>query len=115
MRAAGMNTQDQIPVIPDTVATIVTTAASAVVAQDYPSGAHLMEINAGSTRQIYFNFSSTQAHIPAASISGTSSSSGVQAIVSGGKPLRFQIPDDSTGYSVISASTGIATVCFWRK
>ena len=100
-----------IPVPPDTIGVAIITTAGAVVAQDWPDGAHIVTF--GATMSFYANLGTTAANIPSTNSSGTTASSGLNEYVPPG--LTYQIPGASTGYSLTSPTSGVITLSFWSK
>jgi hypothetical protein len=113
MRQLSAANEPDSTLVSDTVATVVISSAGAVVAQDYPSGAHYMHLSA--TMGLYINFSSTGVLIPTASLSATTSSSGLSIRHNSGHEHFYRIPAGSTGYSIISESSGVGTIEFWEE
>lgn len=101
--------QDFGPPAPDTVHTFVM-AAGVAQAADYPSTglARYMAING--TAPGFIHYTSTAVAVPTTSV--TSGSSGVELF---GTADDFRkIPAGSTGYSVVSPTTGYVSVSFWN-
>lgn len=121
-RAFGsINPLDSVPVPPDTVTTILLTGGSSAQAVDFPSGAAggLMRITpfttAGTDFLAHLCIGSTRAAVPTAgTTNSTASSSGVSALPIPSQ-TRFQVPGDSTGYSVAAFTSGYVQVEYWKK
>lgn len=110
MRPFGsLNPTDLIPVPPDTVGVAEISSAGAVVAQGWPTNAHIVAF--GSTQNFWADMGSTGVAIRAASSAGST------AIPS--EILRdgtfYQIPGTSTGYSLTAEAAGTITLSFWAK
>jgi len=111
---ATQHPQDFAPPAPDTVHTFVMAAATAQ-ASDFPSTgeAHYMSING--TVPGFIAYGSTGAAIPTSSV--TSGSSGIE-VFSGAPGFDRRIPSNSTGpstgYSIITPTSGYVTVSFWN-
>ena len=129
MRAIGtLHPTDGIPLIPDTVTTLLMTGGSSAQAGDWLSsgstavanaataGVSIVRLSGMTTAGAAFLFSanlkSTRAAVPA---SGTSiASSGVNLPIATG-PRLFQVPADSTGWSVAAFTSGYVIMEQWRK
>jgi hypothetical protein len=107
---ATQHPQDFAPPAPDTVHTFVMAAATAQAA-DFPSTgeAHYMSING--TVAGFIAYGSTAVAIPSTSV--TSGSSGIEAF-SGAPGFNRRIPSGSTGYSIITPTSGYVTASFWN-
>jgi len=112
---ATMHPTDQVPVPPDTVNTILLTGGSSAQGMDYPAGAQVVRITPMSSAGVAFgcmvNLFSTAAAVP--SSGSSASSSGVSHPIM--TQNTFQIPGNSTGFSVASFTSGYAIFEFWRK
>jgi hypothetical protein len=106
--ARGVN--DQIPMPPDTVGSVIVTTALAVVAQDWPSSAGYVLFSG--TMDFYANFGSTGANVPSTNSTGVTLSSGLNELNPG---LRSVSTGLSTGYSITAPTSGVVTASFWRK
>lgn len=114
MRPIGsLHPTELTPVSPDTCGSVIITAAAAVVAQDYPSGAHIVRFSG--TMNFYVNFGTTSVTIPSTNQSGTTASSGLNELMQGGWPEYRQVPGSSTGYSITAPTSGVITASFWKK
>lgn len=110
MRPFGaLNPTDQIPVMPDTMGAAIVSSALAVVALDYPAGAHLIALSG--EMDFVVNYFSTGVNIPTTNSGGTTASSGLNEM----NPTIRQIPGGSTGYSLTARTSGVVTTAFWRK
>lgn len=118
MRFWGTKATPQVPVAPDTVLSLLLTAATAQ-AFDYPTGCDLVRVTPGSTatgfETIYFNPASTAATVPTTAGAVTTASSGLNIAVSLGDSKMFQIPGGSTGFSLVSVSSLAVSVEFWSR
>ena len=125
MRSYGtLHINDQIPVPPDTVNTLLI-AASSGQAMDWPvtfaNGAHQVRFSgittAGAQLNFMVNLVSTHAAAPSSGSSvttgTTAGSTGNNVLVMGSRD--FQIPPWSTGFSVAGLSSGYVTAEVWRK
>lgn len=127
MRAYGvLHPTDLIPVPPDTVKTFLMTGGSSAQGSDWETSTgavanagaaavHIARFTGLSTAGAQLNFNINLFSTAAAvSASGTSiSSSGVSHPVLG--QATFQIPADSTGFSIASLSSGNVMVEQWRR
>ncbi len=119
MRAYGaLSPTDQIPLPPDTMANYVLAAGTAQAA-DWPTDAHLVRFRgattAGGVYAFAVNMASTQAVWPAATVTPTTNTTGLNTIVPAGDELVYQRHPGSTGFSLIGGSSGIVSVEFWKK
>lgn len=119
MIAIGMlHPTEGVPIAPDTMANYVTTAAG-IYAKDWPSSAQMVRFRgastAGAAQAFAVNMWSTKAAWPAATVEATTNSSALNTLVSAGYELIYQIPKDSTGFSLSVGSCGIITAEFWKK
>lgn len=120
MRPLGsLHPTELIPVPADTVIRTVLTAATGQ-AYDYPSGAQIMRLtglsSAGGSYSFYLNALSTgavSATTVDSSAQSSAASSGLNYMITSGQ--FFQIPGGSTGFSLVSPTSGCVTVEFWRK
>lgn len=119
----AMHPTDGIPGVPDTVNTILLAAATAQAA-DWPSGANMLRTTFMSTAGVvaggFVNFYSTGAAIPGTGSSVSSLTSagstrydGVNVPVLG--QATFQLPAESSGFSVIAPSSCRVNMEFWAK
>lgn len=105
---------------PDTCVTL-SPAASSAAAADWPAGANMVELRGittgGAQLNFYVNMHSTLVAYPGAgttSATGTSAgSSGISIPVLGQRTL--QIPGGSTGFSVISPTSGLIHAEVWKR
>ena len=130
MRAFGTMhpTDGDVPLPADTVVTVLLTGGSSAQASDWLSSGSTALANAGvagigiarltgmtTAGSAFFfsaNLKSTSAAVPA---SGTSiASSGVNLPIATG-PRLFQVPADSTGWSVAAFTSGYVVMEQWRK
>lgn len=107
---------DGIPGVPDTVNTILLAAGTG---QDmaWPStAANIMRVTFMSTAGVsmggYLNPASTAAAVPS---SGSSSSTAAAVNIPVLGQASFQIPMDSTGFSVVAPSSCRCNLEFWAK
>lgn len=119
MRYSGLaHPQEQVPVHPDTTLSLLLTAASPQVF-DYPTGANLMRITAGSTlavsAPVFLNPSSSGAAVPSTSGTVTTGSTLQQLSIVPGEARWYQIPGGSTSFSLISGSSNSVGIEFWGK
>lgn len=113
MKTIGsLHPTEDVPLVPENIAICVISTAGAIVAQDYPAGAQIMHFDAHAT--IYFHPSSTGVAIPTTSQVGSTSQNRVMRL-NNGHEGKYQIPADSTGYSITSETSGITGIQFWRK
>ena len=116
MRFHGRKNTPAHPVAPDTIISLKLTAAS-VQAFDFPQ-ADLVRFSFGSsdaTNVAFVNIGSTKANVPTTAF--TISSEGSTAFnipVVGGCERIYQIPGATTGFSVISPSSGYFCAEFWN-
>ena len=103
---------DDVPVVPENIGIAVISSAAAVVAFDYPSGAHIIHFDAHAT--FYWHPTSTGVAIPTTSQAGSTSQNQVLRMNSGHETM-FQITPGATGYSVTAETTGIIGISFWRR
>ncbi|HEX6992366.1 MAG TPA: hypothetical protein VF151_10790 [Gemmatimonadales bacterium] len=121
MRLFGtQHPQDAGPVAPDTVDTIIL-AAGVAQAADWPTGTHIARLTAvttgaGGPMRSYFNAYSTKAAIPASGSSASTTGAGGTGV---NMPVlnerTIQIPGNSTGYSVVSPTSGYFHIECWRR
>lgn len=119
MRPIGtLNSIDQIPLPADTMANHVMTAGTGQAA-NWPTGAQLVRFSgattAGGVYAFAVNMVSTKATWPAATVTATTDSTGLNILVPAGKHMTLQVPSDSTGFSIIGGSSGLISVEFWKK
>lgn len=109
---------DQIPVLPDTVGQRVL-AGGTGEAVDYPTDTDVVRLSAATTASgVYgfvFNPSSTAAAWPADDQSSTTASTGLNIVVPPGESRIYQRPSGSTGFSLISGTSGIVSYEFWKR
>ena len=108
----------ELPVVPDSVATFLL-GANTAQAMDYPSGADFMHVtfcsSLGAVLGGVVNGNSTHAAW-GTSQSGTAASSLASMLVPPGVGEgRFQRPRASTGFSVVSPTSGYCYVAFWSR
>ena len=107
---------DQIYVSPDTVGGVA--LAQTAVLLDYPTGAKIARLSLASSIAGFsavINPVSTAVSLPSTTLSGgagTTLSSGWNICFSVDK--MFLIPTGSTGYSLISPSSGYVSIEFWK-
>ena len=106
---SSRNPRQLIPVPPDTVAVAVVSSAGAVVAQDWPTGAEIVAF--GSTQNFWLDMGSTSVAIPAASTAG--STAAPSELLRDG--TFYQIPGDSTGYSLTAGAAATISLSFWKR
>lgn len=111
MRKYGILEPPRHPVSPEYVAIAKISSAGAVIAQDYPDGAHLVRF--GSEAGFFFNHASTAIAAPTTSWSASTASSLAIEYLSNGDTR--QIVSGSTGYSVTSNSSGYISLSFWGR
>lgn len=103
---------------PDTVGAAVLAAGTASTF-DIPTGAGLMRLagatTAGAAFAFALNYGTTGAQWPAASYQATTATSQLNQMVPAGGALMVQISTGSTAFSLISGSSGIVTIEFWKK
>lgn len=106
----------QVPGPPNTVAAAMVSATGSAL--DYPSDADVMRLSgattAGAALAFAVNLASTSAAWPAAASTATTATTGQNIVIPTGESKIFRIPGDSTGFSLISGTSGIVTVEFWR-
>lgn len=92
---------------------ITMAVTTATTAQAYPSGAQLMRVM--TNVQLYLSLDSTGAHIPSATISATTASSGRQALINPGEEALFLITGKTTAskFSVAGSTAGVAMFHFY--
>ncbi len=114
MRVYGINPTEGIEVPPDTTITLIL-AANTAQAIDYQDNTHIMRLTGMSTANaqlcFYSNLNSTGAVVP--SSGATTASSAINQPVIGTRV--FQIPNDSTGYSLVAQTSGYVVAECWRK
>ncbi len=76
---------------------------TATTAQDYPADTRMVRVDVSTV--CFFNMSSTQAHVPAATITATTGSSGLTQVLNTGQQYLFQVSGNTTGYSIVTDST----------
>lgn len=128
-RKIGMlHPTDGIPLVPDTVSTFNMTGGSSTQVSDWATstgvvgtaalaGVGVVRVtgisSAGIGYPIAINLASTNAGVPT---SGTSVSSGAGVTIQqDGRPRFYQVPGDSTGFSVFAPSSGSIVVEQWGK
>lgn len=97
---------------PDTVGTAILTTAGAVVAQGWPTGAHIVHLN--SSVRVYFNPASTSATVPTTNSAGSTVAAG-QNIMLNTVHQHYYYIGSSTGYSIAGETSGVATLSFWKE
>lgn len=97
----------------DTVAAAVVATANTAVGADWPTGAQLFRYTPHALA--YLNPYSTAVTVPASASSGTSATTGLNMAYSPNVDRIMQVPAGSTGFSYVSATTGIGSVEFWKK
>lgn len=114
MRSLSINA-NYIPVPPDTQTTLLLAAATAQ-AIDFADNTHLIRAtglsSAGAQYNFYINLSSTAAALPTSGTSATTGSTGVSVPVLGTREFAVA---SSTGFSVISPTSGYVHVECWRR
>lgn len=115
---------EMVPSTPDTVGAAVL-AAGTGEAYDYPSNTDLVRISVASTElttlgasyqyAAAFNPSSTAATWPTTDQAGTTASSGLNIIVTSAFPKIFQVPRNSTGFSLVSPIAGRVSMEYWKR
>lgn len=107
----SLHPTEGVTVPADTVGSVIGSSVGAVVAQDWPSGAHMVSIsgNVGA----YFNAYSTAARIPSTNSVGSTAPADRNVWIE--KEAIFQRPGGSTGYSFAFPSSGVVTLEFFRK
>lgn len=115
MRFWGTRQVPDIQVVPDAVTTVLVT--SAAQAADYPSNTHLVRVTfcstTGGNLAGVFNPESTGAAW-GTSASATAGST-VSNVIVGSDSKIFQVPGDSTGYSIVGSSNALCTLEFWSR
>ena len=112
---------DNAPAPADTHSLIVL-AANTAQAFDWPTDAHVVRFTGATTGSsaphnafaFCMNPVSTYA-VWGSSFSGSTSSSGQNALVDGPSGRTFQIPADSTGYSLAAGAPGVVGIEFWKR
>lgn len=112
MRYYGGTDAFDYPLVPDTIGVAVISSAAAVVAQDWPSGAHLVSIDA--EMGIFLNLRSTAVSIPTTNSSGSTLTSGGSWYQPTGHNHKYRISALTTGYSITARTTGVVTLSFWK-
>ena len=121
LRPSGlMHPTDNIPVPADTIDTILLTGGSSAQKADYPTGAAggLMRVTpmttAGAAFLVFLNASSSLASVPS---SGSTNSSAASSGISTPVPFQmsFQVPGNSTGYSVAAFTSCYCQIEYWKK
>ena len=114
MRSLSINAKG-IPVPPDTHTTILLAAATAQ-ASDFASGTQLIRVtglsSAGAQYNLYINLASTAAALPTSGTTATTGSTGVSVPVLGTRDFAIA---GSTGFSVVSPTSGYVHVECWRR
>lgn len=111
---------DQIPVLPDTVLSLLLTAGTAQ-AFDYPTGADIVRVTAGTTAaaaapSVFFNPATTGAVLPTTPSSLTTATSHHNIPITPGDGGRiFQRPRGSTGFSVVCGTSLSVCVEVWSR
>jgi hypothetical protein len=104
----------------DTVATAVL-AANTGQAFDWPSGANVMRLSgattAGAAYSFAVNFHSTSATWPSTSMAATTATTSINHVIHGNDSQFYQLGSTatSTGFSLVSPTSGIVTVEFWKR
>ena len=107
MRPIGLTDPGSFaPSVPDTFGAQLISSAGAVVAQDWPSGAKLVNFSAGF--DFWVDWGSTGATVPTSSVAGST------AFQMSQNPGLRVIPP-TTGYSVVAASSGVISAEFWGR
>ena len=115
MRSYGPNPIN-FPLPPDTVNTII--AGTTAQAMDWPTDTQLVRLSGistgGALMNFYVNMFSTAAALPSSgSTSSTAGTTGVSHPIQGS--AIFQVPANSTGFSVIARSSGyIHAECYQK-
>ena len=114
MRSLSINAT-QIPVPPDTHSTFLLAAATAQ-AIDFATGTQLIRAtglsSAGAQFNFYINLNSTAAALPTSGTTATTGSTGVSVPVLGTREFAVA---SSTGFSVISPTSGYVHVECWKR
>lgn len=114
MRGYGIvNPNLDIPTPADTVGAAIVTTALAVVSGNWPANAQIGRFS--SSNPFMLNMWSTGAAVPTTNSSGSTASTGRSVAVVPGQNGLFQVPGDSTGYSLTAGSSGHITTEFWSK
>lgn len=118
MNYFGTRATPTIPQIPSHRLSLVLTANSAQ-AFDYPAGTDLVRFTVGSTAAsltglVFGDLISTSAALPTTGGTITTASSG-GILLSGNFDRMYQRHRDSTGFSLISASSFSVCVEFWTR
>lgn len=119
MRYFGTLGVPSIPVLPDSVLSLLLTAATAQ-AFDYPTGSDMLRITAGCTApggaaSVFFNPSSTAAVLPTTAGVITTATSGHNIPITPGDSRMFQRPRASTGFALICGTSLSIAVEFWSR
>ena len=120
MRPIGcLNPLEEIPQPPDTMANYVMVGGTAQAA-DWPANTQLVRFRAattaGAAASVVVNMMSTSATWPAATVTATTASTGLNTFVTAGYELIYQVSTGgSTGFSIISGASCLVSVEFWRK
>lgn len=118
MRYFGTFEVPPIPVIPDTVLSLLLTAGSAQ-AFDYPTGCDMFRVRPGTTGSsqvsVFFNPSSTAAVLPTTLGAVTTATSGHNIPVGIGDSVMYQRPRASTGFALVCATSASVSVEFWSR
>ena len=118
MRFWGTKQTPHTPVIPDVVLSLQMTVGTAQ-AFDYPAGADLVRVTAGSSVAgqgvVFFNPSSTAAVLPTTGATATTATSGHNIPITPGDGRMYQIPGTSTGFSLVAPTSVQACVEFWSR
>lgn len=119
MRTFGsIDPLSHVPVVPDTRLSLLLTAANAQAFNWPSSDAQIFRVHVGSTISgvrgpVFFDFASTGAALPTTGgVVTTLGSSGGLGIT---EPRMYQRSPDSTGFSLIAASSCSVTMEFWKK
>ena len=80
-----------------------------------PPAPNLPEAGNAVTARFVFNNGTTSAVWPSTSHAGTTVSSGLNAMVHGNDSMIYQVPGGSTGFSLVSPTSGIVTMEYWKR
>lgn len=119
MRYFGHRETPSNPSIPDTVLSLLLTAATAQ-AFDYPTGCDLFRIAVSSTitnvyGPVIFNPSTTAAALPTTAGVVSSTVGGQNIGMNVTAPYTYQRPRGSTGFSLICSSSLSVSIEFWSR